>query len=211
MYGRGSENEGTPVDHNWDTSRGGTKRVNAERNSEDDTKFGLDENDVDSLWKEIKNLGSLPVDEKDECQKEVTNTISRNSSQSSVSKFPEQTNKAAGSIIRIPIQRGRKAKDTDERDEDEVILNKQVINLKIQETDVKTEKNASKKQTKSSMKTSSNTKIPISIKIPINHEKFPSEKSDGCEHSCPGVGGQDDDEPLHSVSTQTDKNGCWLM
>ena len=166
-------------------------------------------NDVDNLWKEIKSLGKLPVNQKDETLKEVTSNLSNISSTISFSKRPEKSNEneAETSVISIPILREEKAKDENKCDENEDILNKQVINLKIKETDIVTEKPAAKKQLKSSLKSGNKTQIPITIKIPIKHEKSSLLPPGVCMHACQ----EDENGPVNSVSTQTDKSGCLLM
>ena len=164
-------------------------------------------NDVDNLWKEIKSLGKLPVNQKDETLKEVTSNLSNISSNISFSKRPVKSNEAETSVISIPILREEKAKDENKCDENEDILNKQVINLKIKETDIVTEKPAVKKQLKSSLKSCNKTQIPITIKIPIKHEKSSSLPPGVCKHACQ----EDENGPVNSVSTQTDKSGCLLM
>jgi len=195
-----SSNYKEPVDHNFNEDGKTTKSMGEQGNYEqEETK--AEDNDVDNLWKEIKSLGSLPVNQKDETLKEVTNNFSNISPTNSVSKSQEH------SVISIPILREEKAKDANKGDENENFLNKQVINLKIKETDIVTEKPAVKKQLKSSLKSGNKTQVPITIKIPIKHEKSSSDPNDVCEHVCQ----EDENGPVHSVSTQTDKNGCFLM
>jgi len=199
-----SSNNKESVDQNLDEDGKSANSMGKQgRCQQDETK--AEDNNVDDLWKEIKSLGSLPVNQKDETLKEETTNFSNISSRNSVSKSQEHSNKA--SVISIPILREEKAKDANKCDENEDFLNKQVINLKIKETDIVAEKPAVKKQLKSSLKSGNKTQVPITIKIPIKHEKSSSDHAVVCEHVCQG----DENGPVNSVSTQTEKNGCFLM
>ena len=106
------------------------------------------------------------------------------------------------------------------------------LNLKLKETNIETEKCENTKtpgHLKSCLKSDTKTKIPISIKIPIRHESSPIHSHKTANADCQTDGqdgrnrqdGQDipdgpdgsdgQNGPVHSVSTQTDKDGCSVM
>ena len=179
------------------------------------------ENDVDTLWRELQQLGSLPVNKKDEDAKEVTESSQNNPFENNLSSLQERSKETQASI-NIPIKREEKARDTNNSDGDGGfgLLDKftPVINLNTQETNIETEKSLKIKPLKSCLKSDNKTKVPITIKIPIRHEKSPiapktADKNADCPvgGQCQGHAGDVGDGTLHSVSTQTDKNGCNLM
>ena len=177
------------------------------------------ENDVNSLWRELQKLGSLPLQDKNEGRgygqtkyslfKNVLFRILEKKTDVEVTSVSE----VAITPVNIPIVIEEKVQDKNTAAA--VMVNSAenfatAINWNLKETNIETEKTENIKTLKSFLKSDNKTKIPISIKIPIRHEKpVPSSpEPTGCQHQCqPGEG----DGSLHSVSTQTDKNVCSIM
>ena len=195
------------------------------------------ENDIDSLWKELQELGSLPAKHKDEDTKEVTQHLQNIPTENYLFKIMEKTKtkEASSEAINIPILIEEKSKDKDKGDsskqtethnlgktgDEEMGIPSHlspVMNLKKKERQIENCGNI--KTLKSCVKNENDTTVPISIKIPFNHHKslhpFQDTKSINADphHHCQ-IGGQDveigGDSSNHSVSTQTYKNGCSVM
>jgi hypothetical protein len=195
------------------------------------------ENDIDSIWKELQELGSLPVNHKDEDTKEVTQHLQNNPTENNFSKIREKTKtkEASSEAINIPILIEKKSKDKDKSDsskqtkthnlvktgDEEMGTSSHlspVMNLKKKERHIENCGNI--KTLKSSMTNENDTTVPISIKIPFRHDKslHPPEDTEcinGDPHHLCQIGAQNvghgGDSSNHSVSTQTYKNGCSVM
>eukprot|EP00092_Neocalanus_flemingeri_P043839 GFUD01048425.1.p1 GENE.GFUD01048425.1~~GFUD01048425.1.p1 ORF type:complete len:129 (+),score=32.91 GFUD01048425.1:59-388(+) len=99
------------------------------------------------------------------------------------------------------------------------------LNLKLKETNIESEKFANIKapgHLKSCLKSEAKTKVPVSIQIPIRHKTSPIRTlktanipvNAECQYHSQSAGPNASDGfggEVHSVSTQTDKDGCSVM
>ena len=158
------------------------------------------ENNIDSLWRELQELGSLPVNHKDEDTKEDTTHPAETDCFKIMEKKKEE--ELTSGAINIPVIIEERANDANKSDsskqtlteihtvdrieDEEMRISSHLapgMNLKLKETQIGSETCRNIKTLQSSLKRKNKATVLISTKIPIRQEKSPISSQNAVQKS----------------------------